>query len=182
MESAYSGPEPCNLTKQSVMQLAESVARQLEYKPGTPMPPIVEQMGGKIIFQNFWDLDSTMDGSIQIDGVGDFKIYLGRSSSHERDRFTIAHEIGHYILHFLYPLKILKQDQRPLKVARYGSGRTESEAHWFAAAFLMPESAFRNVFFENDGDPMAIAKHFDVSVSAAKIRADSLGLTGELVH
>lgn len=51
-------------------------------------------------------------------------VVLGSTKgSHDRDRFTAAHELGHLVMHNL---------------GEAGSKATESEAHTFASAFLMP--------------------------------------------
>lgn len=52
----------------------------------------------------------------------------------------------------------------------------EAEANTFAAAFLMPEKAFRKVWKEKGRDLEAVAKAFKVALTAAKWRAVSLGL------
>ncbi len=52
--------------------------------------------------------------------------------------------------------------------------RAEWEANWFAAAFLMPEQAFRQYRAANGS--IATAAKFGVSQSAADVRASTLGL------
>lgn len=53
--------------------------------------------------------------------------------------------------------------------------RAEWEANWFAAAFLMPKEVFEEKI--KSTSLQDAANFFDVSMSAAKIRAKSLGLT-----
>lgn len=52
----------------------------------------------------------------------------------------------------------------------------EKEANTFAAAFLMPEKAFRKVWKEKNGNLEAVAKAFKVALTAANWRAICLGL------
>ena len=108
--------------------------------------------------------------SIKIDGKRDFKIYLPFHSSPLRDRFTIAHELGHYILHSRLA------GVEKLKATRSGHGRVEWEANWFAAGLLMPADIFKEKY---DGPMFSIPElcsFFGVSSEAIHVRAQSLGL------
>lgn len=53
----------------------------------------------------------------------------------------------------------------------------EKEANTFAAAFLMPEKLFRQVWGEKNGRLDAVAERFKVSPTAVKWRAVGLGLS-----
>lgn len=81
-----------------------------------------------------------------------------------RQRFTLAHELGHHVLH---------GDQRfrdPLHQVP-GTDLKEMEANAFAANLLMPESLVRH-HFERGDDVVAM---FGVSPSAMKYRLRDLG-------
>lgn len=66
---------------------------------------------------------------------------------------------------------------RRVKARRYGGkDRTEYEANWFAASFLMPEDKFRAAYSATAKDIFEVAAKFRVSVSAALVRAKTLGL------
>jgi len=41
--------------------------------------------------------------SLRVEDDGSFTIFVPPYTSSRRDRFTIAHELGHYFLHYLYP-------------------------------------------------------------------------------
>jgi Zn-dependent peptidase ImmA (M78 family) len=170
----YSTPNPSNLSRNDVWKLAEKVASDLGVKVGMPLRPIIEKMGGKIELKDVDDLQES--GAIVIKNEHDFTIFLPFHTGAKRDRFTIGHELGHYFLHYKLPL--VRGDARPLpmKVSRYGSDRSETEANWFAAAFLMPEHEFKREFADMKGNLVAIAEIFDVSRAAADVRASSLGL------
>jgi predicted transcriptional regulator len=172
----YALPKECGLRKGSVYKLAESVGTQLGYSPGDDLEALIERLGGKIEYQDFWELESSATGSIKIRGANDFTIYLPSYTGQERDRFTIAHELGHYVLHYLYPRQ-RGNDPGPVKALRYGTGRVEWEANWFAAAFLMPEESFTKSFQTHNGDLFDVAQEFQVSSRAVLIRAQSLKLT-----
>jgi Zn-dependent peptidase ImmA (M78 family) len=175
MITALEAPAPSMLSKSSVQQLAENISKQLGITPGCDLSEIVTRLGGVIEWRDVWDRSGTDSGSAEIRREGDFTIYLSTSTTEERDRFTLAHEIGHYILHYLWPLKQGKAIGA-LRVSRYGSTRVEWEANWFAASFLMPEADFRAAHAQFLGNTVAIADHFRVSTMAASIRAQSLNL------
>jgi len=75
-------------------------------------------------------------------------IYNNRISSPGRINFTLAHELGHYLLHRLqFPDgKACNQDE----VARWDSpeARIEQQANEFAANLLMPLDDFRRLIPE----------------------------------
>ncbi|MBO0144221.1 ImmA/IrrE family metallo-endopeptidase [Agrobacterium sp. Ap1] len=172
---SYSPPVECGLTKGAVDAMAADVARQVGYEPGADLSPIVKQLGGRIVVNNVWDVADETSGSIMIENDGSFTIAIASHTGAERDRFTIAHELGHYVLHYLWPRHNGK-DVGPVEARRYGSGRVEWEANWFAAGFLMPAGAYKSAWVELKGVIGELADRFGVSTDAARIRAETLGL------
>lgn len=171
----YPTPDASGLSKDSVYELAETIGARLGFEPGGSLEELVAKLGGRIRYQNLWDIESSESGSIQIHAEKNFDIFLAAHTGPLRDRFTIAHELGHYFLHFLFPLKMGNR-QGPMRARRYGSGRVEWEANWFAAGLLMPGDAFKTIYKGCERDIIATAEKFGVSVSAAQIRAQALGL------
>lgn len=167
-------PEALGLVRGDVSVMAESAARQLDYKPGDSLEPVVDQLGGQIVYSDETD-ELANSGSIRI-APGSFLISLPLDSGPLRDRFTIAHELGHYFLHYLYPNQVHDAGITHLRAMRYGSDQAEWEANWFAAAFLMPSDAFKAEYEHLSGDLLAVADHFRVSQQAAYVRAKSLRL------
>lgn len=177
MNAEMLAPQPANLTKSQISGFAEEVARSFAFAPGSSLKALVEQLGGRIKFQDIWDLEQSESGSIVINKPGEFEITLASHTSAARDRFTIAHELGHYFLHYLLPYSgDPEASPGSMRATRYGHGRTELEANWFAASFLMPEAQFREAFESSGGDVLELASSFKVSESAARVRAQSLGL------
>ena len=157
-------PEPIGWSRQQVQSFASEVAQDLGYKPGSDLEDLVAGLGGRIVYA---DLESVRDtGSIDVRGPEDFTISLSPFAGGRRTRFTIAHELGHYILHSQLGLK-------PIRVRRDGSDRVEWEANWFAAGFLMPEAEFKRKVRAGFTNAM-LAEHFDVSEAAVEIRRSSL--------
>jgi Zn-dependent peptidase ImmA (M78 family) len=130
----------------------------------------VKRIGGTIEFLPWEGWLKHENDTISVEGPHDFKIRLMGTDGPLRHRFTIAHELGHYFLHS-------KQGKKPIQVGRDGSNtRLEWEANWFAAAFLMPEPAFREAAKLWKNDPLGLAGKFLVSVEAVKVRMGTLGI------
>lgn len=161
---------PCHLRKSAVEAVALRLAEQLGFAPAGDLNPVVAQLGGRMEFLSWEDWLTHSHDTITIVGPRDFAIRLMWSDGPLRHRFTIAHELGHYFLHS-------QQGNIPLKAGRDGTNRrVEWEANWFAAAFLMPEAAFRAAAAKYGPDPLRLAGQFLVSVEAAKVRWQTLGL------
>ncbi|MCX6373029.1 MAG: ImmA/IrrE family metallo-endopeptidase [Actinobacteria bacterium] len=102
--------------------------------------------------------------------MGDERPAAPNGGESGRRRFTIAHEIGHFVLH--------EERCRPV---HYGSvaeaGRAEErEADAFAAELLMPEPLVREAVREHGPDVNRLADRFEVGRKAMQARLRELGL------
>lgn len=100
------------------------------------------------------------------------QIFINNQDIATRQRFTIAHEIGHILLHH----DNLDVDFDVVDYRNNGiSSRKENEADSFAASLLIPTIRAKRVwtFFEDVDD---FAEEFKVSKMAASIRLRNLGL------
>lgn len=100
-------------------------------------------------------------------GASGYAIYVNRSHSFSRQRFTIAHEIAHFILHRDAIGDGIVDD------ALYRSGlsnKQEAEANKLAAEILMPWHLLNRVMSENIKTISDLASRFQVSESAMSIR------------
>lgn len=120
----------------------------------------------------------------------DLKIMFFKTSTYldmaisGRDRFTIAHEIGHVILHShqkeVLSLKAARTDQnKTIAVEHYK--KSEWQANAFAAALIMPENDCKSVIYHDLANGYreediikSIKTTFEVSKEAAKIRYEKL--------
>lgn len=175
---ATAGPIASGLSASQIAMIAGSVARQVGYEPGSDLEPIVRRMGGRITHVDLLGGEASDSGSIEISD-NSFEIRLALATGPLRDRFTIAHELGHFVLHYLYRKQNLNDDVRHLVAQRFGSSQAEKEANWFAAAFLMPTDAFKAEYKATDGDHFALSRKFGVSTAASKVRALALGLESQ---
>lgn len=95
-----------------------------------------------------------------------------------RFRFTIAHELGHWICHALEGADPAVSYCRPVDLTEAADRSLEREANIFAAELLMPETAVRDAWVEL-GEIDHVASRFDVSPSAMRWRLYSFGLVQE---
>lgn len=175
------GPIPCFARKRVVQEAAEQYAERIGFAPGGALEAVVDLLGGRIHYRDFIDPEHHPE-SIRVRGDRDFDIFVPLDTPPVRDRFTVAHELGHLLLH--YPIVRARHgDVEGLVMVanRYlpdqpaeDEQRCEWEANWFAAAFLMPSAPFIAEWTARNGDVEAVARHFHVSVSAARNRVDSL--------
>ncbi|TGM97308.1 ImmA/IrrE family metallo-endopeptidase [Leptospira dzoumogneensis] len=164
----YDRPNPIHASKQAISQYAERIASKLKFKPETDLEDLINSLGGELHYLDPEKLEATEDGSILVHGEGDFEIFLSNYTGILRDRFTIAHELGHYFLHS-------RQGEIAIQVERNGSDRLEWEANWFAAAFLMPADQVKSKFKKYQSLSVT-ATYFQVSIAAMQVRLETLGL------
>lgn len=104
-----------------------------------------------------------------------------------RQRFSVAHEIGHFVLHYLpYPKSagLFTCTTRDMEASgahkRDGTSishfRQEVQANLFAGSLLMPEEPVRAMHKATGGKLSAMARHFKVSPKAMEIRLSRLHL------
>lgn len=173
----YQNAQPSKLNKTAISELAQQLANHTNYKIGGDLDAVVEELGGKICFLDLCGVGSaSKSGSIEIDDFRDFTITLANHTGLLKDRFTVAHELGHYMLHYLYPNQVLNKKLTRVKAQRYGFGLAETEANYFAACFLMPEEEYRSSYAENAGIHSALSEIFVVSTRSSVLRAKNLSL------
>jgi Zn-dependent peptidase ImmA (M78 family) len=156
----------CNQSKDFIDSLAEKASAEMLPAAGDILA-LTEKLGGRIHYRNMFEEDVDVD-TVFVHRRNDFDIVLPDHSTPRRDRFTVAHELGHFFLHSW-------MGARPLKASRNGSDRAEWEANWFAAGLLMPKTKF-TAEYKRKRSLSSLAEKFDVSEHAAKIRCTVLGL------
>jgi Zn-dependent peptidase ImmA (M78 family) len=129
---------------------------------GIRVPPIdvweiAERMGIKVlnVSQPGWA------GAVRSNDNEAF-IWVRAEDLETRKRFTVAHELGHLMLH---PLGTEYRDNEG-----FTGGPGEGEANRFAAGLLMPMWMLDSFAMSLGADPRFLAGMFDVSVESMKIR------------
>ncbi len=175
MKDCFLAPKPLGASKAGVERFAEDLAQKIEFDLGDSIEELVHRIGGRLVVGSSGEGDD-QSGSIVARDVNDFEIFVSRHTSLKRDRFTIAHELGHLLLHF----GAIKADGAIMRATRNvdpndrEQQRAEWEANWFAAAFLMPSEKF--IAAVRDGGVSSAAAQCGVSHVAAKIRAKNLNI------
>jgi Zn-dependent peptidase ImmA (M78 family) len=167
---------------------AEDAAAQLLRRHGVLRVPIpIEQLatleGAQIVRQHF---DGDQSGFVYRDGQRKI-IGINSATNRRRQRFTIAHELGHIILHQQDPLKVdfgVQVNHRN-EISSLAIDPLEIEANAFAAAVLMPEGSVLRYAREASAEKgissrerliARLAQVFDVSIEAMGYRLINLGL------
>lgn len=107
----------------------------------------------------------------------DPEVYVNLGDSEKRQRFSCAHEIGHYVKRINVGVEDDEWgyiDRRGPLAAR-GINSEEIYANQFAAALLMPEARIRPMVREGRS-LVAMAAECNVSLEAIAHRVDNLGL------
>lgn len=137
-------------------------------------------------------LEDQMSGVLVIKG-SEHHILVNSAHHANRQRFTIAHELGHLVLHdtsqdrlFIdAQLRVYQRAGEPSASAytdpnSLTTPQEEREANFFAAALLMPATLVRHAAFKatvwDEHDVASLAQSFGVSEQAMSIRLQRLGI------
>lgn len=158
-------------SKQMIRDKAERVLQNA----GVSMPPVpVEQiaafLGASVRYSPF---EGELAGLLVRDDHS--RVVIGVNSSHHpnRQRFTIAHECGHLLLHEggTYVDKSFRVNLRD-DISSMAIDPEEIEANRFAAELLMPYRMLlddlrrHEIDFENEAAIQSLAKRYAVSLQA----------------
>lgn len=120
-------------------------------------------------------LDGGASGLIEVKN-GSITIRYDMLEPEVRQRFTIAHELGHFARGHLKDGKTYFRDTRAQFMSRQKDPR-ETEANQFAARLLMPASVVRYAVVDKKiSDISRLAKMFSVSEAAMGYRLKNLEL------
>jgi Zn-dependent peptidase ImmA (M78 family) len=117
-------------------------------------------------------LVDNISGKIECDIAGPCKITINSTHPRTRQRFTIAHEIAHFILHRDLIGDGVTDDGKYRSAGL--SDRIERQANSYAADILMPWQLVVEKHKEGLSTPQEFAKAFDVSPAVAEIRLKEL--------
>jgi hypothetical protein len=173
-EPEYRNPIPSRITKANVWAYAEKQRVKVGLSNGFELAKLVSRNDGEISYIDFMDHDQT--DAIVVEPDGTFRIRLSSQTGALRDNFTIAHELGHKLLHWPLVKKSHLGDgmraTRRVDDSNQDLVRCEWEANWFASAFLMPAEKFKEAY------SIGVASEtFGVTSAAVEVRAKTLGLS-----
>lgn len=168
--------------RDQIEQQAEQLLKECgAYTLPVPIDRVVEKLG--VTTEQSW-LEDKISGVLLVENK---RGVIGYNATHAnvRQRFTIAHELGHYVLHCGH------STQTRLFIDRYvafrrddhsGDDQEESQANAFAASLLMPsrlvyeEIKKHDYDLDDENDLNALARRFNVSAIAMSFRLTNLGL------
>lgn len=158
--------------------MAAAVLKQL---PSIEYPIAVEDIALALEVQRIVDFDTTaFEGALLADSAKTTCVILVREGTHpNRRRFTVGHELGHYLLPLHIPtgdgFRCSSADMRLQEGAGRGFPAKEIEANIFAAELLMPPAAFKGQLRSRRDVTLELlletSAHFGVSLTACARRA-----------
>lgn len=118
------------------------------------------------------ELDNKIAGAIRYYKEKEkFEILVNKKDPMVKKRFTIAEELGYYIL---YEEK-LKEEEIHVNLIDKTINEEEKEVEYFAGALLVNKTLLENVYNSNS-TILELAKLFKVSISSMTLRLNVLGL------
>jgi Zn-dependent peptidase ImmA (M78 family) len=159
----------------TVLHLSEQLATIRQHQNRTPVPVIAmaRALGIEVYQTNTWP--DELSGMIKRwpEAEGGFRITFNANHPKVRQRFTVAHEIAHAVLH----PEMIGDGITDDAMWRSGLPQTaEYQANRMAADILMPEHLVREKTKNGLWTPATLARQFEVSNQSMTIRLESLGL------
>jgi Zn-dependent peptidase ImmA (M78 family) len=151
-------------------------------KAPVPVDEVIKKLDIDLIEYNLGDGAS---GVLVVDS-GKGTIGYNPKDSHGRQRFTMAHELGHFLLHktdseLFVDKDFLMKFRNPSNTYTDNELKHEREANAFAAALLMPKVFLDKELSDEDlaelseSDLLAeLSKRFEVSIAAMSFRLANL--------
>jgi Zn-dependent peptidase ImmA (M78 family) len=184
-----------NVRWQYVRSLAQGLLKDHGEELPIDVEAMAERMNAKV--QRVETEDDDLSGFLFRGPGGETVIGVNASHHENRRRFTVAHELGHLLLHASEDIHVDRKGYgygfgRAMNrdsVSSTGENRDEIEANFFAAELLMPRHVIvRELldgktldFFEKDFDAAVrdLAKRFKVSSQALTVRLVQLKIIEE---
>ena len=170
---------------------SERRARSVLARDGVRQPPVpVDEIAGRLgITVVYNPSEEEVAGVLYRDGDS-VSMIVNSSSEKSRQRFTVAHEIGHFLLH---RGEVFLDKRVRVNLLDTGPGLAtafeEIQANQFAAELLMPrewmieevDRRFQHQRQTSEDDLLdGLAEHFSVSWDAVEYRLANLGAWGPL--
>jgi len=170
------------MTLQSARTRAEQLANDLHItKPAVRVEEVAVELGLTVLYQ---DLPEDISGVLVSRGSAGVIVVQAKDPD-RRQRFTIAHEIGHHCLKHQFEPGALHIDRGftiSFRTRFADVDRREAEANEFAATLLMPARLLRKAITDlqtkslNETHVDMIAADFQVSVPNLMLRLTLLAM------
>ena len=148
----------------------DAIIRKFTKRPPVKVVALAHALGINVYTSK--SLEEDVSGLIKRDakkgGESGYAIFVNANQAPVRQRFTIAHEIAHYVLHKSFIGDGIVEDA--LLRADGFSNALERQANALAADILMPRSLIAEAQEEGISSIQALAKHFNVSRDAMSVR------------
>lgn len=139
-----------------------------------------KKLGVKVVYEK---LDDEVSGVLVVQEAKPI-IFINTEHHLNRQRFTIAHELGHYLLHKQEQVHVDNDFTIAYRNTKSSTGENlhEIEANQFAAELLMPEKCVEQYLAENkialitETTILEMSNFFGVSLQAMTIRLSTLSL------
>lgn len=172
-------------TRREIEDCAEQVLRQYwDRTIPVDIASIAKKYGAKILplsakTKNDPSLQyNTLSGLAEKNEYG-CMIYVSETDHYNRQRFTVAHELGHIVLGHTDEGVMKRDDYKNYSIGVW-EDLHEIEANQFAAAILIPENALINIITKNNIRSINdLAVIFNVSSTAMYWRLKNLGVSLE---
>ena len=143
--------------------------------PAVDVEALAEALGISVQYER---LASDMSGVLLVEN-GTASVAINESHHRNRQRFTLAHEIGHVLLHADEDRLFVDRRFFRNEWSSKGELREEIEANAFAASLLMPRRFVTQCIEPGAGitelDVFRLATRFEVSEQAMTLRLVKLG-------
>ncbi|HEY4544330.1 MAG TPA: XRE family transcriptional regulator [Tissierellaceae bacterium] len=145
----------------SPKKIADHTRKLLKLKSDEPVRNIISllESSGVIVYEI--DAIDKFDG-ISFTTEGGFPVIIVNASfPNDRKRFTIAHELGHILMH----------DERNFLISEFRNEKIkEAEANAFASEFLLPENEIRNSLYGLSLKDLGVLKKYWLTSMGAILR------------
>ncbi|MDI9349259.1 MAG: ImmA/IrrE family metallo-endopeptidase, partial [Candidatus Symbiobacter sp.] len=194
----YHEPVASGKSPQFIKAFAYQAADIMGYTPKTKdFRKLITDIGGKLY--ELADMPSPYENRrscVFVEENKKFIIFTSELSETKKQRFDIAHELGHYFLHYMLPYAENKDNPPTRLKAGRGLGNvseksnasehaeerenlineraSEDEANLFAFAFLIKDETFNQTLGDFKGDLKLTADYYGVSPYIIKLYADRL--------
>jgi len=140
----------------------------------TPLAKITRKLN---ILVDYTPLDRELSGMAMIKD-GQKLIWVNSLHHPNRQRFTLAHEIGHHVLHEDILQQGVHVDKGVLRrdtVSSAGTEQIEIAANAFASELLVPQTTLKDLIdkefdLDDNGSIEKLAKKFRISTAAVQFR------------